>query len=559
MASSDSNSGVLPPGKRGLSDSSEWGPEEVQLKRAFRAHMRHQLRTPINAIIGYSELLIEDAEELGYQAFVADIEKILAAGRLLLALVTELLDSTQNESMASLDIEEFAARVGHGLRTPITTVDGYCDMLIEEAQQRDDLDELIADLEKIRRAARRMLALIGEIVEMARVEAGDRTVDSEFTTDARTSSEFLEVIANIQASSEMVSVASGGTLLVVDDNETNRQMLARRLVRRGYQVDAAEDGPQAIQMLRSQRFDLVLLDIVMPGMDGLQVLKLMKADEELCHVPVIMLSSLDEVDGVVACIETGADDYLTKPFDPVLLQARIGACLEKKRLRDREQAYLEQLQIERDRSERLLLNVLPEPIAERLKRSEGIIVDHFPEVTVLFADLVGFTPLTAILPPAEMIGHLNAIFSAFDQLVAELDLEKVKTIGDAYMVAGGMLVDNPDHAAAMAHLALAMMDEIGRISASRGRRFQLRVGLATGPVVGGVIGTSKFIYDLWGDAVNTAARMESQGIAGRVQVSPSTYRLLQGRFCFEGRGVVEIKGKGEMETFLLLGAVSSPS
>ena len=161
-----------------------------------------------------------------------------------------------------------------------------------------------------------------------------------------------------------------GSVLVVDDNEVNRDLLARRLQRQGHVVTVAEDGLQALEMLRRDPFDLVLLDIMMPQMNGYQVLENLKADEKLRHIPVIMISAVDDIDSVVRCIELGAEDYLSKPFNPVLLKARISACLEKKRLRDKEQAYLHELGLEKEKSERLLLNILPRAIAQRLKHGK---------------------------------------------------------------------------------------------------------------------------------------------------------------------------------------------
>ena len=175
-----------------------------------------------------------------------------------------------------------------------------------------------------------------------------------------------------------------GQLLAVDDNRVNRIKLARLIELLGHDVTLVEDGEKALELLKSRPFDLLLLDIVMPGMDGYEVLRRLRLDGALRTLPVIVISAIDNLKSVVKCIEMGAEDYLPKPFDPVLLRARIDACLEKKRLRDHEQEYLQQLQIERERSERLLLNILPQPIAERLKHGQHVIADSFPEVTVLF-------------------------------------------------------------------------------------------------------------------------------------------------------------------------------
>jgi class 3 adenylate cyclase len=248
----------------------------------------------------------------------------------------------------------------------------------------------------------------------------------------------------------------------------------------------------------------------------------------------------------------GADDFLPKPFDPVLLRARIGSSLEKKRLRDREQQYLEQLKIEREQSERLLLNILPEPIADRLKQGESTIADGFSDVTVLFADLVGFTAMSAQISAKKLVQNLNRLFSAFDSLAIDLGVEKVKTIGDAYMVVSGLPIPQRDHAERMAAMGLGMLKALDAYNQAWDEPLGIRIGINTGPVVAGVIGTSKFAYDLWGDTVNIASRMESTSVPGRIQVSLSTYGLLRENYEFEARGEIEVKGKGKMQTYFLV-------
>lgn len=212
---------------------------------------------------------------------------------------------------------------------------------------------------------------------------------------------------------------------------------------------------------------------------------------------------------------------------------------------------LKQLETEKEKSERLLLNILPSPIAERLKEEEQVIADSFPEVTVLFADIAGFTPLSASLPPTKLVQLLNEIFSAFDALVEKHELEKIKTIGDAYMVVGGLPYPQPNHAIAIAEMALDMQRVIEDFNQRHQTNLNMRIGINTGPVVAGVIGTKKFIYDLWGDTVNTASRMESHGIIGEIQITDSTYQQLRHNYVIEKRGVIEVKGKGDMKTYLL--------
>jgi adenylate cyclase len=203
------------------------------------------------------------------------------------------------------------------------------------------------------------------------------------------------------------------------------------------------------------------------------------------------------------------------------------------------------------RSEELLLNILPPSIAGRLKTVGGTIADGFTDVTVLFADIVGFTTLSADMPPERVVAMLNELFCQFDDLAGELGLEKIKTIGDCYMVAAGLPEPRPDHAEAIAKMGLGMLRIVRELDARTGQRLDVRIGIHSGPVVAGVIGKRKFVYDMWGDTVNTASRMESHGVPGAIQISDDCRRLLDGKFPLVARGAIEVKGKGTMETWLL--------
>ncbi|MCC3492684.1 MAG: PAS domain-containing protein [Microcoleus sp. PH2017_25_DOB_D_A] len=211
------------------------------------------------------------------------------------------------------------------------------------------------------------------------------------------------------------------------------------------------------------------------------------------------------------------------------------------------------LRKEQKKTDSLLLNILPEAIADRLKHEPGVIADKFEKATILFADLVNFTQISTTMSATKLVYLLNEIFSTFDQLTDKHGLEKIKTIGDAYMVVGGIPIERPDHAEAIAEMALDMLAAIQELNVKLDSNFDIRIGINSGPVVAGVIGTKKFIYDLWGNAVNTASRMESHGIPGSIQVSIYTYELLRDKYEFQERGLIEIKGKGEMRTYFMTG------
>jgi class 3 adenylate cyclase len=253
------------------------------------------------------------------------------------------------------------------------------------------------------------------------------------------------------------------------------------------------------------------------------------------------------------------DQLLNSAISDVTLLAAVlllGEAVRGRRALDRAHRLL---LAERERSEQLLLNVLPAPIAARLKQGEEVIADGFPEVTVLFADLVDFTRRSQETTPERVVRILDDLFSALDELAERHGLEKIKTIGDAYMAVGGLPEPRPDHAEAVAEMALAVREEVARHLDAAGRPLAVRIGIDTGPVVAGVIGRRKFSYDLWGDTVNTASRMESNGVAGCIQVTDRAYRRLRDRYRFERRGPVQVKGKGELVTWFLLDRAVSPA
>jgi adenylate cyclase len=216
-------------------------------------------------------------------------------------------------------------------------------------------------------------------------------------------------------------------------------------------------------------------------------------------------------------------------------------------------AMMSDLEAERAESERLLLNILPAPIAHRLKTEQGVIADRYESASIMFVDIVGFTPLSELMTADEMVEWLNEVYSTFDSLVQERGAEKIKMVGDGYMIATGVPQVRDDHAVVIVDLALDIRDYVGQLAPVAGRRVAVRLGVNSGPIVGGVIGTHKFQYDLWGDAVNVAARMESHGVPGRVHVTEATHDLLEDRFITERRGEIEVKGKGPMTTWFVDG------
>ena len=309
--------------------------DSVAAMKRFLVGARSTLREPLTGIVGYSEMLLEDAARTGAGDALPDLQKIDAAGRRLSQLVDELLDSAKVERyLAAGDLERSAAAMRHDLRTPLNAVIGYSEMLIEDLDA-SDAGPLGAGLGRVHAAALALLALIDDVFSAASLQ---RASGQGAGRPGRATAMLGGVIAALAARSEAAPLQ--GNILIVDDNEGNRDVLAHRLEREGCTAVAVDGGAAALEMLARRSFDLVLLDVLMPEMNGFEVLDRLRSSEQFRELPVVMLSALDETESIVRCLELGADDYLPKPFNPVLLRARIGACLERKRLRDAEVEYL---------------------------------------------------------------------------------------------------------------------------------------------------------------------------------------------------------------------------
>ena len=336
---------------------------------------------------------------------------------------------------------------------------------------------------------------------------------------------------------------SDAAILIVDDDDNNRFTLVQRLGREGYaNLATANDGREALERMAQGPFDLVLLDVMMPGLDGIAVLTAMKRDPHLRHVPVIMISAVNDLERVVHCIELGAEDYLPKPFNKVLLRARVKACLEKKRLRDQERAHAAQIEIQRSRLSELLHAILPGPAVAELETTGSVKPRRYPEVAVLFCDIVGFTAYCDTHSPETVIRHLQHLVEAFEAFTADHGLEKIKTIGDAFLATGNLLLPHSD--AVMAALSCAF--DMIRAARQGPAGWDLRCGLHVGPVVAGVVGQSKFSFDLWGDTVNVASRLVTVGDSGCVHLSEAAWTHVQGRCRGESLGPIHVRGKGTL-------------
>lgn len=497
---------------------------------ARRARVRERFVVPANAILAYSQMLYDASLRDGSEQGREDLGRIIDCAR----EVTELLVDTE----AALTDESQLRDLHHDLRTPLSTIKGYAELLLEEGN---------APALELERLIRRVRDIEAAIEELGRIDPGhfSRPDDGahELAAALAATADRLEPLAALPT--------TPGHLLVIDDHENNRLLLQDILTLAGHMVETAASGAAGLALLDQQPIDLVLLDLLMPKLNGLEVLMAIRARPELADLPVVVLSGVDNSDMMGQCLAAGAHDFIRKPFDATILRARIMATLERKRLRDREHVYLGRLRAEKQRAEALLESILPKAVVARLGQGERRIADRIEDTTVLFADIVGFTTIAAALPAALLVADLDRIVSRFDELAAELGVEKIKTVGDAYLAVAGVPEACPAHADAAAELALRMTEAVDALAPDLNATYELRIGLHSGPVLAGVIGRRKFSYDVWGDTVNIASRLQTQSAPGHITLSDATRTLLRGSYWTEPLGAVDLRGRGRFATHRL--------
>lgn len=528
-------------------------------KKALLENLRSEFSNPLDVIIGYGEILfeelsnlpIEESSEINEKRKV-DLKRILDEATTLqneVDVAFEIANLTSKKS--DLNLSEFIRKLNHTLLTPLNSIIGYVELLWEEGFSKYGM-QMNQDLQHIYNAGRLFIGYINKIGEIAKTQIEEGPLIENFKALSKTVD---EVVSSIPSLEQQISVQPlrEGTVLVVDDNLMELDLLIRRVKFYGYSAVPCDSGSKVLEILQNEHIDLVLLQIIMAGVNGFEVLKQIRQHDLYRYLPVIVISPLKELDAIVRCLEFGADDYLPKPFHSVIFKARINGCIEKKKLIDLQQHYLQNLEIEKEKSERLLLNTLPAAIVNRLKNGEAFIADRIESATISFMDIVDFSPLSEKLSPQELISLLNKVFSMVDALIDKYQVEKIKTIGDSYMAVAGLTIPNPNHAELICELSLDVLNEVQKVNEELGYQLELRIGVHSGPVVAGIIGTKKFSYDLWGRSVNLAGRMESQGAPGKIQVSEITYQMLKEKFDFSPRGEINVRGIGKINTYFLIG------
>ena len=483
------------------------------------SHLRHELRTPVNHIVGYAELILEDGD-VGEPLSEA-LTRLAAAGRESLSAITAIVDARPSPDGLPLHL---VALEGH-----VWTMESHLQeaRLAARAGDREDIEKIGAAITRL-----------GELVSGVALERSVRASE---------------------ATSGQASV-DAAVVLVVDDDAANRDLLSRRVAGLGYRVVQASDGLQALSVMGSGGVDLVLLDIMMPGLDGYGVLEQRRGDPVLRDIPVIMISALDQMESVVRCIEAGAEDYLSKPFDPVLLKARAGACIERKRLRDKEKALLETLArwnqelevrvaekvAENERLAQLQRFLAPQ-LAEAILSGGGEqLRSHRTEITVLFSDLRGFTPFAETADPEDVTAVLREMHDAVGPLVFAHGGTLAQFTGDGMMVLFNdpIALEQPAHAAV--RLGVEMRDCVVELADGwrrRGHELGMGVGIAIGHATCGPIGfEGRYEYSAIGTVCNLAARLCGEAASGQVLVSQRVATIVEDAFRCEAVGDLNLKG-----------------
>lgn len=337
-----------------------------------------------------------------------------------------------------------------------------------------------------------------------------------------------------------------GRILIVDDYLPNRELLQRRLEKQGHACMLATNGLEALEKLEQELFDLVLLDIKMPVLSGYEVLQEMHKSEKLRTLPVIVISAVDEMQSVIRCIELGAVDYLSKPFSPILLKARVDSCLEKK-------FYMDEIEKKRRKVDELLHVIFPGPIADELEKTDQVAPRLYEGAAILFCDVVDFTLYCNQNTPQNVLSSLQELVEQFENLAIEHNIQKIKTSGDAFMGASGLLSYSENPVLDCVECGLKM----ARLAPILQAKWEVRVGIHVGAVMAGVVGHRQYCFDIWGDTVNIAARLAEQGSIGGVTITQEALNLLKGSYKTVSLGKYPIKGKGNRELFRVEPVVES--
>jgi adenylate cyclase len=508
-------------------------PTPDRVNRAVFANLRHELRNPLNAVIGYSEMVLEDVPE-DLQATRAGLTRLRGQARALLPLIDAFVpprEAADVEAPAAADVSqlprmtEAAHELAAGAQALVAVTPDHVG------------PELLQDVGRIAAAATRLITVLAEL-EARQIDGAE----SESLRESRAVAE--RVLARVQLLEHSAITTVSACILVVDDNGLNRDLLCRQLARSGFTVASANGGAEALQRLRTGSWDLVLLDVMMPDIDGLEVLERIQLDERLNQVPVIMISALDEIDSVVRCLEMGAIDYLTKPFDPVLLRARISAVLELRQLRDNQRRLSRNLLDAEDRNERLVRGLLPQPWPDGTGALRDC-VQVLPDAAVMVAALRG---TAAFADPDELLSTVRDYAATFRRLAEQYPVRALS--GGRRLVAFTDTGDSADRAGTLVQLALELCGTAPRAGSAE---LNPGVGIQAGPLVVGIDYGDQVICGVWGEAIDVAERLAANAAPSGVCVAPCIHAQLSMDYASSPCGIVEFDNGTQMRGYRIRG------
>jgi len=475
-------------------DSPNASPDDAD-RRMWLSYLQHELTSPAEALVEYTTALLAKTQTLP-NTFHTSVERIRSRAQFVHHTV---------ESVAA-GVASDRRTLRHDLRGAVGYVISACEDLTESASP-EQIETLNPELVETATLARKVMGLIESVVryspesEAVRPSGGIRAA-------------FEKHRAEVVRASTARDRVEPGRILLIDDNEFQRDLLSKMLRDAGHSVEAVASAPDAWAKL-AEPFDLILCDVLMPGVSGLDFLRAIKSHPTLWAVPVIMVSALEDDEGVLACIQAGAEDYLTRPVKAELLRARIAGCLEMKRMRDREQQY-------QARIDRLVQAIFPPAVIEEWRSAESIRPRRHEKVGVLFTDIVGFTAWceTRRDEPEAVVNSLQELIAEFENAAHKHGVQKIKTIGDAFMAVAGLTDATPNPALTLLNFGFDLVAAAAKHSAG----WKIRVGIHVGPIVSGVLGQTQFTFDVWGHTVNAASRVEANGKPGFVTLSDEAWQ-----------------------------------
>ena len=519
LARSSSSVGAAPPSAEPMSEG-----------RLTASQLRHDLRTPMNAILGYCDVLVEEAKELGVEHLATDLKHLHASAVKLLERINEAVPAAHSGPDTTVDALLIRARAL--LEAPAHEVLVEAEQL---AAKMSDAEQARNDLERLIAAAKRLVA---------HVEGLGKPHDGEHDKAITRS---VEQTLNRLRPGATNESGIGGTLLVVDDNALNRDLLTRQLVREGYTVQTVGSGREALELLRLQEFDLILLDVIMPEMDGVELLEHIERDAALSGIPVIMMSALDEIGGVARCLEKGAVDYLIKPFEPLILRARIRSTLQTRHLH----ANLRTVEAELERNAavmaRLAHSIAPASLVADLGRNEPPPARHYPEVTAVVVRIEGVDALAA-RRPGDIASLLSRAFECFEQVSARSGVDLTRIADHTFTAISGAPAWNERHAEHAAKLACELRDVFNRDLAGTLEPLTIKVGVHTGLLTAGLTGGERIVFGFWGDAVSIADAIAASAPLGEVLLSNTTSAQVGDTFMLDATAAIDVPGRGRLPT-----------